>query len=184
MNNNIIAGTDEVGRGCLAGPVVAAAVILKQEIAGLKDSKKLSPRKRVLLAEEILKNSYYGYGIVDNKKIDEINILNASLLAMKGAILNLPIKPNLVLVDGTYKPDIDIPMRTIIGGDSSEDAISAASIIAKVYRDNLMIKFNEQFSNYDFISNKGYGTKNHLKSLRIHGYCEIHRKTFKGVMDR
>ena len=103
---------------------------------------------------------------------------------MKGAILNLPIKPNLVLVDGTYKPDLDIPMRTIIGGDSSEDAISAASIIAKVYRDNLMIKFNEQFPNYDFISNKGYGTKNHLKSLRIHGYCEIHRKTFKGVIDR
>lgn len=184
MNNNLIAGTDEVGRGCLAGPVVAAAVILKQEIVGLKDSKKLSPKRRVILAEEILKNSYYGYGIVDNNKIDEINILKASLLAMKGAILNLPIKPALVLVDGIYKPDLDIPMRTIIGGDSSENAISAASIIAKVYRDNLMIKFNTQFPNYDFISNKGYGTKNHLRSLRIHGYCEIHRKTFKGVIDR
>ncbi len=184
MNNNLIAGTDEVGRGCLAGPVVAAAVILKQEIVGLKDSKKLSPKRRVILAEEILENSYHGYGIVDNNKIDEINILKASLLAMKGAILNLPIKPALVLVDGIYKPDLDIPMRTIIGGDSSENAISAASIIAKVYRDNLMIKFNTQFPNYDFISNKGYGTKNHLRSLRIHGYCEIHRKTFKGVIDR
>ena len=101
---------------------------------------------------------------------------------MKGAILNLPVKPNLVLVDaGTYKPDLDIPMRTIIGGDSSEDVISAASIVAKVYRDNLMIKFNEKFPNYDFIRNKGYGTKNHLKSLRAHGYCEIHKKNHSRV---
>ncbi len=184
MKNIFTAGTDEVGRGCLAGPVVAAAVILKKEIVGLKDSKKLSPNKRVFLAEAILKNSYFGYGVVDNKVIDEINILKASLLAMKEAILNLPIKPALVLVDGMHKPDLEIPMRAIIGGDSSENAISAASIIAKVYRDNLMNKYNTQFPNYDFINNKGYGTKNHLELLRIHGYCDIHRKTFKGVLER
>ena len=182
MNNNIIAGTDEVGRGCLAGPVVAAAVILKQEIAGLKDSKKLSPSKRVLLAEEILKNSYYGYGIVDNKKIDEINILKASLLAMKGAILNLPVKPNLVLVDGMYKPDLDIPMRAIIGGDSIEEAISASSIIAKVYRDNLMIKYETKYPGFFFKKNKGYGTKEHLDAIKQIGSCKIHRKSFKGVI--
>ena len=181
MNNNLIAGTDEVGRGCLAGPVVAAAVILKQEIVGLKDSKKLSPKTRVLLAEEILKNSYYGYGIVDNNKIDEINILKASLLAMKGAILNLPIKPALVLVDGIYKPDLDIPMRTIIGGDSSENAISAASIIAKVYRDNFMIKLSKKFSNYAWDRNFGYGTKAHLESLKKYGVTSHHRKSFKPV---
>jgi ribonuclease HII len=103
---------------------------------------------------------------------------------MKEAILNLPIKPALVLVDGIHKPDLEIPMRAIIGGDSSESAISAASIIAKVYRDNLMNKYNTQFPNYDFINNKGYGTKNHLELLRIHGYCDIHRKTFKGVLER
>ena len=125
MSKIIIAGTDEVGRGSLAGPVVAAAVILKSKIANLQDSKSLSPKKRECLSEEILKNSYYGFGIVSNIKIDQINILNASLLAMKRAILNLPIKPTMVLVDGIHKPDLDIPMRAIIGGDSIEEAISA-----------------------------------------------------------
>ena len=134
MSKIIIAGTDEFGRGSLAGPVVAAAVILKSKIANLQDSKSLSPKKRECLSEEILKNSYNGLGIVSN-----IKILNASLLAMKRAILNLPIKPTMVLVDGIHKPDLDIPMRAIIGGDSIEEAISASSIIAKVYRDNLML---------------------------------------------
>jgi ribonuclease HII len=184
LKNIFTAGTDEVGRGCLAGPVVAAAVILKKEIVGLKDSKKLSPSKRAFLAEAILKNSYFGYGVVDNKVIDEINILKASLLAMKRAILNLPIKPALVLVDGIHKPDLNVPMRTIIGGDASEAEISAASIIAKVYRDNLMIQYNSKFPNYDFINNKGYGTAEHLRLLKINGYCEIHRKSFKGVIDK
>ena len=181
---NLVAGTDEVGRGALAGPVIAASVILKKEIPGLKDSKKLTEKKRNELSELILENSYFGFGSVSNTEIDEINILKASLLAMKRAILNLPIKPALVLVDGMHKPDLEIPMRAIIGGDSSENAISAASIIAKVYRDNLMNKYNTQFPNYDFINNKGYGTKNHLELLRIHGYCDIHRKTFKGVLER
>ena len=178
---DFIAGTDEVGRGCLAGPVVAAAVILKKRIDGLKDSKALSPKRRGELANTIIDNSYYGYGLVTNQKIDEINILNASLLAMKRAILNLPIKPALVLVDGIHKPDLEISMRAIIGGDSSEDAISAASIIAKVFRDDLMIKYEKKYPGYDFQSNKGYGTKYHLQALKDFGSCPIHRKTFKGV---
>ena len=181
---NLVAGTDEVGRGALAGPVIAASVILKKEIPGLKDSKKLTEKKRNELSELILENSYFGFGSVSNKEIDEINILKASLLAMKRAILNLPIKPALVLVDGIHKPDLNVPMRTIIGGDASEAEISAASIVAKVYRDNLMIQYNSKFPNYDFINNKGYGTAEHLRLLKINGYCEIHRKSFKGVIDK
>ena len=178
----MIAGTDEVGRGCLAGPVVAAAVILKEDIPGLTDSKKISPKRREFLADLILEKSFFAYGVVSNNKIDKINILNASLLAMKRAILNLPIRPSLVLVDGTFKPDLDIPMRAIIGGDSSENAISAASIIAKVYRDNLMIKYDSIFPVYDLKGNKGYGTKKHLEALKNFGHCEIHRTTFNGVI--
>ena len=178
----MIAGTDEVGRGCLAGPVVAAAVILKEDIPGLTDSKKISPKRREFLADLILEKSFFAYGVVSNNKIDKINILNASLLAMKRAILNLPVRPSLVLVDGTFKPDLDIPMRAIIGGDSSENAISAASIIAKVYRDNLMIKYDSIFPVYDLKGNKGYGTKKHLEALKNFGHCEIHRTTFNGVI--
>ena len=178
----MIAGTDEVGRGCLAGPVVAAAVILKEDIPGLTDSKKISPKRREFLADLILEKSVFAYGVVSSNKIDKINILNASLLAMKRAILNLPVRPSLVLVDGTFKPDLDIPMRAIIGGDSSENAISAASIIAKVYRDNLMIKYDSIFPVYDLKGNKGYGTKKHLEALKNFGHCEIHRTTFNGVI--
>ena len=178
----MIAGTDDVGRGCLAGPVVAAAVILKEDIPGLTDSKKISPKKREFLADLILEKSFFAYGVVSNNKIDKINILNASLLAMKRAILNLPVRPSMVLVDGTFKPDLDIPMRAIIGGDSSENAISAASIIAKVYRDNLMIKYDSIFPVYDLKGNKGYGTKKHLEALKNFGHCEIHRTTFNGVI--
>ena len=180
----IIAGTDEVGRGSLAGPVVAAAVILKEKIYGLDDSKKLSPKKRDQLSKEICRKSYFSYGIVSNKKIDEINILKASLLAMKRAILKLPVKPTLVLVDGIYKPDLNIPMKTIIGGDSIEDAISAASIIAKVYRDNLMIEYNNKYPDYNFKKNKGYGTKEHFFAIQQKGICKIHRKSFKGVLNK
>jgi len=178
----MIAGTDEVGRGCLAGPVVAAAVILKEDIPGLTDSKKITPKRREFLADLILEKSFFAYGVVSNNKIDKINILNASLLAMKRAILNLPVRPSMVLVDGTFKPDLDIPMRAIIGGDSSENAISAASIIAKVYRDNLMIKYDSIFPVYDLKGNKGYGTKKHLEALKNFGHCEIHRTTFNGVI--
>ena len=182
MKTNLIAGTDEVGRGALAGPVIAAAVILKKRIYGLRDSKKLSSKRRKELSEVILKNSYFAFGSASNNEIDEINILKASLLAMKRAILNLPIKPTMVLVDGIYKPDLNISMKTIIGGDSIEDEISAASIIAKVYRDNLMINYDKKYSSFSFKQNKGYGTKKHFEALEQFGCSEIHRKTFKGVL--
>ena len=178
----IVAGIDEVGRGALAGPVIAAAVILEKNISGLDDSKKLSPKKRSHFSDLIKNNSMYAFGSASNNEIDDINILNASLLAMKRAILNLPVRPSMVLVDGTFKPDLDIPMRAIIGGDSSENAISAASIIAKVYRDNLMIKYDSIFPVYDLKGNKGYGTKKHLEALKNFGHCEIHRTTFNGVI--
>ena len=178
----IVAGIDEVGRGALAGPVIAAAVILEKNISGLDDSKKLSPKKRSHFSDLIKNNSMYAFGSASNNEIDDINILNASLLAMKRAILKLPVRPSMVLVDGTFKPDLDIPMRAIIGGDSSENAISAASIIAKVYRDNLMIKYDSIFPVYDLKGNKGYGTKKHLEALKNYGHCEIHRTTFNGVI--
>ena len=181
---NYIVGVDEVGRGCLAGPVIAAAVILKNDIPGLRDSKKLSKSKREELSSIIIQNSYYSFGSASVKEIDRINILQASLLAMKRAILNLPIKPALVLVDGIYKPDLNIPMKTIIGGDSIEDAISAASIIAKVYRDNLMIEYNKKYPDYNFKKNKGYGTKEHFFAIQQKGICTIHRKSFKGVLNK
>ena len=178
----LIAGTDEVGRGCLAGPVVAAAVILKKRIDNLRDSKALSPKIRGELEKKILDNSYYGYGLVSNQKIDEINILNASLLAMKRAILNLSVEPGKILVDGTHKPDLDIDTQTIIGGDSVVDEISAASIIAKVYRDNLMMQFDKKYPDFYFSSHKGYGTRLHKAAIEKHGITPIHRKTFKGVI--
>ncbi len=181
--NKLIAGSDEVGRGCLAGPVVAAAVILRNPIDGIDDSKKLSIVKRKKLNEIILLNSFYGFGVVSNSKIDQINILEASLLAMKRAILNLPVKPDLVLIDGIHKPKINLQMKTIIGGDSVEDNISAASIIAKVYRDNLMISYDKKYPVYGFKKNKGYGTKEHFKAIRKYGETAIHRKTFKGVLN-
>ena len=178
----VIAGVDEVGRGCLAGPVVASAVILKKNILGLDDSKKLSPKKRQELAESIIENSYFSYGLASQQEIDDINILQASLLAMKRAILNLTVKPDKVLVDGTHKPNIELPVQTIIGGDSLIAEISAASIIAKVYRDNLMKEIDSNYPNYGFAKHKGYGTKFHLEAIKLHGPCSIHRKTFKGVI--
>ena len=181
---NIIAGVDEVGRGAIAGPVIAAAVILKKDIEGLKDSKKISEKKRIELSNKIKKYSYFAIGSASHKEIDKFNILNASLLAMKRAILNLPIKPTKILVDGIHKPNLDIEMEVIIGGDSLIKQISAASIIAKVYRDNLMYKFDKKFSVYGFKNNKGYGTKQHYSSLEINGHSTIHRRTFNGVLKR
>tara|TARA_B100000614_G_C14526445_1_gene484704 strand:- start:1156 stop:1701 length:546 start_codon:yes stop_codon:yes gene_type:complete len=177
----IVAGIDEVGRGALAGPVIAAAVILEKNISGLDDSKKLSPKKRSHFSDLIKNNSMYAFGSASNNEIDDINILNASLLAMKRAILNLSIKPDLVLVDGIHKPDLDIKMKAIIGGDALKKEISAASIIAKVYRDNLMVEYDKSFPNYGFGKHKGYGTKEHLNSIKVNGVCSIHRKSFKGV---
>ena len=178
----IIAGVDEVGRGCLAGPVIASAVILRNNIPGLKDSKKLTPLQRNKLSELIMQNSYFSFGAASEQEIDEINILQASLLAMKRAILNLSVEPGKVLIDGTHKPDLNVDTQTIIGGDSLIDEISAASIVAKVYRDNLMIEFDKQYPKYGFLSHKGYGTKAHKEAILKYGPTSIHRMTFKGVV--
>ena len=169
----IVAGIDEVGRGALAGPVIAAAVILEKNISGLDDSKKLSPKKRSHFSDLIKNNSMYAFGSASNNEIDDINILNASLLAMKRAILNLSVKPDLVLVDGIHKPDLDIKMEAIIGGDALKKEISAASIIAKVYRDNLMVEYDKSFPNYGFGKHKGYGTKQHLNSIKTVSYTHL-----------
>ena len=184
MNNNIItAGVDEVGRGCLAGPVVSAAVILKKgiNIKFLKDSKKLSFSKREKVSKHIKSNSHYAIGLASVKEITSLNILQATLLSMKRAIENLPIKPELTLIDGSFAPKGLTNFKTIINGDEKIKVISAASVIAKVYRDNLMIKLSEKFSNYAWDSNFGYGTKAHIDGLKKFGITAHHRKTFKPV---
>ena len=178
----LVAGVDEVGRGCLAGPVIAAAVILRKNIPGLKDSKKLSKKKREELSVIIMQNSYFSFGSSSPKEIDEINILQASLLAMKRAILNLSVEPGKILIDGIHKPDLNTDTQTIISGDSYIDEISAASIIAKVYRDNLMMQFDKKYPNFYFSSHMGYGTKMHKAAIKKYGITPIHRKTFKGVV--
>ena len=178
-----IAGVDEVGRGCLAGPVIASAVILKKHIPGLKDSKKLSPPQRDKLSALIIQNSFYSIGSASEQEIDEINILQASLLAMKRAILNLSVEPGKILIDGIHKPDLNTDTQTIISGDSYIDEISAASIIAKVYRDNLMMQFDKEYPNFFFSSHMGYGTKMHKAALKKYGITPIHRKTFRGVVN-
>jgi ribonuclease HII len=177
----LIAGVDEVGRGCLAGPVIAAAVILRNNISGLKDSKKLTKKKREELSLIIMQNSYFSFGSSSPKEIDKINILQASLLAMKRAILNLSVKPGKILIDGIHKPDLNTDTQTIISGDSYIDQISAASIIAKVYRDNLMMQFDKEYPNFYFSSHMGYGTKMHKAAIKKYGITPIHRETFKGV---
>jgi ribonuclease HII len=179
----LVAGVDEVGRGCLAGPVIAAAVILTNNIPGLKDSKKLSKKKREELSLTIMKNSYFSFGSSSPKEIDEINILQASLLAMKRAILKLSVEPGKILIDGIHKPDLNTDTQTIISGDSYIDEISAASIIAKVYRDNLMMQFDKEYPNFFFSSHMGYGTKMHKAALKKYGITPIHRKTFRGVVN-
>ena len=177
----LIAGVDEVGRGCLAGPVIAAAVILNNSINNLNDSKKISKDKREHLSTIIMQNSFFAFGHASHQEIDEINIHNASLLAMKRAILNLNIKPNKVLVDGLYLPDVEYKKEAIVGGDAIISEISAASIIAKVYRDNLMLDFDKKYPIYKFNKHKGYPTKFHKEMLKIHGSCPIHRHSFTGV---
>ncbi len=179
----IIAGVDEVGRGCLAGPVVSAAVILKDSINLnlLKDSKKIPFKKRREISEHIKLNSIYSIGTASVKEILNLNILRASLLSMKRAVDKLSKKPELVLIDGNFAPQGLKNFKTIINGDEKIKVIGAASIIAKVYRDNLMIKLSEQFSNYAWDSNFGYGTKAHLNGLKKFGVTAHHRKDFKPV---
>ena len=183
MKKLITAGVDEVGRGCLAGPVVSAAVILKKgvDLKLLKDSKKISYKKREEISEHIKNNSYFAIGIASVQEILNLNILQASLLSMKRAIEKLKIKPNLTFIDGNFAPVGLKNYKTIINGDEKIKVISAASIIAKVYRDKLMIRLSEKFSNYAWERNFGYGTKAHLKGLKKFGVTSHHRKSFKPV---
>jgi ribonuclease HII len=176
-----ICGVDEVGRGPLAGPVMAGAVILPKDemIYYLNDSKKLSEAKREELYDVILKKAVAtGLGTVLPKRIDEINILQATYEAMREAINNLEVKPDMILVDAVKIPEIEIPQISIIKGDEKSVSIAAASIIAKVTRDRLMVEYDKVFPYYGFASNKGYGTKQHVEALRLHGPSQIHRKTF------
>jgi len=180
----LIAGIDEVGRGPLAGPVVAAAVILdpNNPIEGLKDSKKLSAKRRTELAEIIkAKAKCYAYGRAEPAEIDEINILQASLLAMHRAVANLPVQPHHALVDGIHCPILPCSVEAIIKGDTKIPAISAASILAKVLRDNEMIGFEEIYPGYGFAAHKGYPTKQHILAIQQLGVTPIHRKSFKPV---
>jgi len=176
-----ICGVDEAGRGPLAGPVFAAAVILpyKTEIPGVDDSKKLTEKKREELFNIILKSaSAYAIASADHKEIDEYNILNATYLAMNRAIADLSIKPSIALIDGNRNSGIKFKSKCIIGGDGLSASIAAASILAKVSRDRFMIKIADLYPEYMFDKHKGYGTKLHYEKLREHGPSEIHRISF------
>ena len=177
----MIAGVDEVGRGCLAGPVIAASVILKRPIKGLMDSKKLSSKKREHLNQVIIENSIFAIGASDNIEIDQINILEASLLAMQRSLEKLDVKPKKILVDGTHTFKTPIEIESIVGGDNLIPSISAASIVAKVYRDKLMMEYSKEFPRYGFEKHKGYPTKFHKEMIAKYGSTKIHRQTFKGV---
>lgn len=179
-----VAGVDEVGRGPLAGPVIAAAVILDPDrpIQGLRDSKKLSEKRRIQLNETIRSQALcFAYGRAEVLEIDEINIFHASLLAMQRAVNALPVRPQHALVDGKFPPDVDCKVTTIIGGDDKEDAIAAASIIAKVKRDLEMVRLHELYPDYGFDRHKGYPTKLHLEALLRNGVTEHHRRSFRPV---
>jgi len=181
MGYKLVAGVDEVGRGPLAGPVVAAAVILEEGvlIPGVNDSKKLSEEKREYLCDEIkAKALCCSIGMVDEKAIDEVNILNATYLAMKKALEGLTYKPEYILLDAVTLKDIDIPQKGIIKGDSLSLSIAAASIIAKVYRDRLMTGYDEIYPNFSFGKHKGYGTSEHIECIKKYGLLPIHRRSF------
>lgn len=183
----ISAGIDEAGRGPLAGPVIAAAVILPEEYEfnGLNDSKKLSLQKRETLFHQIKSLAIAtGVGIVEPKEIDRINILRAALLAMEIAVKNLNPQPDYLLIDGNTRTSLLIPQETVVKGDSRCCSIAAASIIAKVIRDSIMDNYHNIYPEYNFKRHKGYPTKEHFELLKKFGPCPIHRKTFNGVFSR
>ncbi len=185
LNDNIklIAGTDEAGRGPLAGPVVAASVIFSPNvyIEGVNDSKQLSAKKREILFREIVKNSLaFGVAAVSHGKIDEINILNASLLAMLNSVKKLKVEPDLILVDGNKSFSYDAQIETVVKGDSKSFCIAAASILAKVTRDRLMKRLSLNYPEYNWAKNKGYPTKQHIETIKLIGVSPLHRKTFLG----
>jgi ribonuclease HII len=177
-----IAGVDEVGRGPLAGPVVAAAVVFPKDvwIPGIDDSKKLSPLAREELFSDIRKCAVtFGVGAVDQAVIDAVNIREASLLAMKSALAQLTLRPQYILVDGNYFPDSPIPHEAIVHGDARVFSIAAASIVAKVIRDRLMQGLHLRYPEYGFDRHKGYATKQHIAAIQAFGRCEIHRQSFR-----
>jgi ribonuclease HII len=181
-----IAGVDEVGRGPLAGPVVAAAVILPQKgiEERLYDSKKISSKKRDELYELILsKASGVGIGIIGQEEIDLLNIFQATLRAMALAIENLPHSPDFVLIDGNQVVPVPLPQKPIRKGDQLSTSIAAASIVAKVTRDRMMVEWHQRYPRYNFAKHKGYGTKEHRDAIEKFGICELHRKTFRGVRE-
>ena len=178
---NIVCGIDEAGRGPLAGPVCAAAVILPEgcEIEGINDSKKLTEKKREALYDVIIEKAVaYGIATADEKEIDEINILQATYLAMNRAFKKLSVKPDMALVDGNRDPKLGIPTQTIVKGDARSMSIAAASILAKVTRDRFMLEMDKKYPEYQFAQHKGYGTKLHYEMLTQYGPSEIHRMTF------
>ena len=180
----LVCGIDEAGRGPLAGPVVAAAVILPKSVRlrGVTDSKKLTPRQREDFFDKILARAQaVGIGVVDNFQIDRINILQATFRAMTEAVAQLAVVPDFLLIDGPYKLPVPIGQKGIPRGDSLSISIAAASIIAKVHRDRLMCRCHEEFPQYGFDRHKGYGTAGHYEALRKFGPCPLHRVTFKGV---
>ncbi len=177
----VICGVDEAGRGPLCGPVCAAAVILPVdcEIEGINDSKKLSEKKREQLFSIITEKALaYSIQMVDAQTIDEINILQATFLAMRTAVENLSIKPDMALIDGNGKPGLKIAERTVVKGDAKSVSIAAASILAKVTRDRYMLEADEKYPEYFFAKHKGYGTKLHYEAIAEHGICPEHRRTF------
>ncbi len=183
----VVAGTDEAGRGCLAGPVVAAACILPIgfEIEGLNDSKKLSPKKRDKLYDIIRENAI-SYAIAESSvhEIDTLNILNAAQLAMRRAVAELSPTPDLVLVDGNIAREFPCDTVTVIHGDAISPSIAAASILAKVYRDRLLIEMDAKYPVYGFAKHKAYSTKEHMDALRKYGPADCHRKTFLSFLDK
>ena len=186
QGHEIIAGIDEAGRGPLAGPVVAASVILPENcrVKGLNDSKKLSEKKRNLIFQIIRKKAVaIGIGITYENIIDQINVLQATRVAMAGSVSRLSCKPDFLLIDGNQKIPSIIPQLTIKKGDALSASIAAASVIAKVTRDRMMLHYDGIYPQYGFSRHKGYGTQDHLKNISKFGPCKIHRKTFKGVKE-
>lgn len=181
---SIVAGVDEAGRGPLAGPVVASAVVISKRIVGIRDSKKIPEKERIsLFWQIILEADDIGLGLADSKEIDSINILNATKKAMQRAIQDLRSKPDLILVDALKIESVKIKQMPLVKGESKSASIAAASIIAKVIRDGILMRHHTKFPQYCFDKHKGYATSLHLKKLREYGPCEIHRKSFKKVMD-
>jgi ribonuclease HII len=181
-----IAGVDEAGRGPLAGPVVSAAVVLPPDFraCGVTDSKKLSPNRRARLFDHIYDQARaIGIGIVDALEIDRINILQAARLSMVLALANLGTSPDYVLVDGNFRLATDLPHQPIVKGDARSISIAAASIVAKVSRDRLMLRYHDDFPQYGFDRHKGYPTKSHKAAIALHGPCRIHRRSFRGVLE-